>query len=325
MAAATSLVAGGIPALQRLVAERSAVEPNRRAIYLLLDPLGIVLAGNLSRLARRRARRGRLHQVPGRRARRWLRPAQVAPRHGQGVLQRCWLSPAGRARRPRPRPVADSRSRRRSCSASAPSSCSGSWGGLILSRWMLTRLERINRSTAQIMAGEFGRRIATDGNGDEFDDLAQNLNAMLERIERLLAGMRQVSEDIAHDLRTPLNRMRSRIEVALMGCARPRGSARAARGHAAGRRRPDRDLQCAAGDRAGGGRGAAGRLGAAGPGRARPRRRRALRASGRGWRRSACSSTPVTAPSSRAIVSSWRRRSPTSPTTRSSTRRRAAP
>ena len=93
----------------------------------------------------------------------------------------------------------------------------GLLGGLILSRWMLTRLERINRSTARIMAGEFGRRIATHGNGDEFDDLAQNLNAMLDRIERLLAGMRQVSEDIAHDLRTPLNRMRSRIEVALMG------------------------------------------------------------------------------------------------------------
>jgi len=90
-------------------------------------------------------------------------------------------------------------------------------GGFILSRWMLARLERINRSTSRIMAGEFGRRIAIEGNGDEFDNLAENLNAMLERIERLLAGMRQVSEDIAHDLRTPLNRIRSRIEVALMG------------------------------------------------------------------------------------------------------------
>jgi signal transduction histidine kinase len=76
-------------------------------------------------------------------------------------------------------------------------------------------------TTARIMAGELGRRIATHGNGDEFDDLAQNLNAMLERIERLLAGMRQVSEDIAHDLRTPLSRMRSRIEVALMGAPNP--------------------------------------------------------------------------------------------------------
>ena len=93
----------------------------------------------------------------------------------------------------------------------------GLLGGLILSRWMLNRLERVNRATTRIMAGDFGQRIATEGHGDEFDELAQNLNAMLERIERLLAGMRQVSEDIAHDLRTPLSRMRSRIEVALMG------------------------------------------------------------------------------------------------------------
>ena len=62
---------------------------------------------------------------------------------------------------------------------------------------------------------------ARERSTDEFDDLAQNLNGMLDRIERLLAGMRQVSEDIAHDLRTPLTRMRSRIEVALMGTPDP--------------------------------------------------------------------------------------------------------
>ena len=90
-------------------------------------------------------------------------------------------------------------------------------GGLVLSRWMLSRLERVNRATARIMAGDLSQRIATEGDGNEFDELAQNLNLMLERIERLLIGLRQVTEDIAHDLRTPLTRMRSRIEVALMG------------------------------------------------------------------------------------------------------------
>ena len=83
---------------------------------------------------------------------------------------------------------------------------------------MLSRLERVNRATR----ADHGRRSqpadrAPTAHGDEFDELAQNLNAMLERIERLLIGMRQVTEDIAHDLRTPLTRMRSRIEVALMG------------------------------------------------------------------------------------------------------------
>ena len=79
-------------------------------------------------------------------------------------------------------------------------------GGFIMSRWMLARLEGINRSTSRIMAGEFGRRIGAHGNGDEFDNLAENLNAMLDRIERLLDGMRQVTENVAHDLRTPLTR-----------------------------------------------------------------------------------------------------------------------
>jgi len=92
----------------------------------------------------------------------------------------------------------------------------GLGGGLILSRWTLGRLEHINRTTAAIMAGHLDRRIQVEGGGDEFDELAMNLNAMLERIQRLLTGMREVTDNIAHDLRTPLNRIRSRIEVALL-------------------------------------------------------------------------------------------------------------
>jgi signal transduction histidine kinase len=90
-------------------------------------------------------------------------------------------------------------------------------GGIGMSRWMLGRLDRVNRATREIMAGDLGRRIEERGSGDEFDELARNLNAMLERIERLVAGMRQVSDNVAHDLRTPLHRIRSRLEVALMG------------------------------------------------------------------------------------------------------------
>lgn len=89
-------------------------------------------------------------------------------------------------------------------------------GGFAISRWTIGRLELINRTTSAIIAGNLGRRIAMEGGGDEFDELAQNLNAMLERIEKLLAGMREVTDNVAHDLRTPLSRMRSRLEVALM-------------------------------------------------------------------------------------------------------------
>jgi signal transduction histidine kinase len=66
------------------------------------------------------------------------------------------------------------------------------------------------------MAGDLGQRISLKGSRDEFDVLAGNLNAMLDQIERLLSGMREVTDNIAHDLRTPLSRMRSRIEVALL-------------------------------------------------------------------------------------------------------------
>jgi signal transduction histidine kinase len=90
-------------------------------------------------------------------------------------------------------------------------------GGLVMSRWMLGRLDDVNRATTRIMMGDLTQRFADKGSGDEFDELARNLNRMLDRIERLLAGMRQVTDNVAHDLRTPLNRLRSRIEVALMG------------------------------------------------------------------------------------------------------------
>ncbi len=66
------------------------------------------------------------------------------------------------------------------------------------------------------MAGELSHRIATTGSSDEFDRLSDTLNAMLEEIRRLMTGMRTVIDNIAHDLRSPLARMRSRLEVSLL-------------------------------------------------------------------------------------------------------------
>ncbi len=88
-------------------------------------------------------------------------------------------------------------------------------GGLVASRAILRRLETANRTARSIMAGDLTRRVPNTGAGDEFDDLADNLNRMLERIEELMAGLRQVSDNIAHDLKTPLTRLRSRAEAAL--------------------------------------------------------------------------------------------------------------
>src|SRR5260221_642855 len=66
------------------------------------------------------------------------------------------------------------------------------------------------------MGGDLSRRVPVTRAGDEFDDLSTNLNRMLDRIERLLHGMREVSDNVAHDLRSPLNRLRNRLELAAM-------------------------------------------------------------------------------------------------------------
>jgi hypothetical protein len=87
-------------------------------------------------------------------------------------------------------------------------------GGYLLSHNFLARLDVINRTSRDIMAGDLSRRVPVTAAGDEFDDLAEHLNRMLDRIERLMAGMREVSDNVAHDLRTPLNRLRNRLESA---------------------------------------------------------------------------------------------------------------
>lgn len=85
-------------------------------------------------------------------------------------------------------------------------------GGLATGGVFLRRLDRVNASIARIVAGRFAERLPPIGMGPEFDRLSANLNAMLDRIEVLMDGLRQVSTDVAHDLRTPLTRLRQRLE-----------------------------------------------------------------------------------------------------------------
>lgn len=85
-------------------------------------------------------------------------------------------------------------------------------GGVMLSRTTLRRLEDINSTSQEIMAGNLDRRVPTRGTADDFDQLAANLNAMLDEIQRLMDGIRHVSDNIAHDLRTPLTRLRHQLE-----------------------------------------------------------------------------------------------------------------
>lgn len=90
-------------------------------------------------------------------------------------------------------------------------------GGIVTSLGALRRVEAINAITHGIMEGDLGRRVPLRGSGDEFDRLAANTNAMLDRIQLLMEGLRQVSNDIAHDLRTPLTHLGQRLEAARGG------------------------------------------------------------------------------------------------------------
>lgn len=83
------------------------------------------------------------------------------------------------------------------------------------------RIEQINAASRAIMQSGLGRRIPLRGSHDEWDRVADNLNLMLDRIETLMGEVRQVSDNVAHDLRTPLTRMRGRLEKAFHG---PRGA-----------------------------------------------------------------------------------------------------
>ena len=88
-------------------------------------------------------------------------------------------------------------------------------GGLFVTRRVLRRVDAMTETTRTIMGGDLSGRLPVAGSGDEIDRLAVNLNVMLERIEALMRGLKEVSDNIAHDLKTPLTRLRNRCEQAL--------------------------------------------------------------------------------------------------------------
>lgn len=88
-------------------------------------------------------------------------------------------------------------------------------GGVFVARRVLRRIDHMTETTRLIMAGDFSGRLSVAGTGDELDRLAQSLNMMLDRIQELMKGLKEVSDNIAHDLKTPLTRLRNSAEEAL--------------------------------------------------------------------------------------------------------------
>lgn len=95
----------------------------------------------------------------------------------------------------------------------------GLGGGLLMSRNFLKRVDAITEASRTIMAGNMAGRMPVTGSNDELDRLALALNEMLEQIESLMAGMKEVSSNVAHDLKTPLTRIKAQVEAALRSSA----------------------------------------------------------------------------------------------------------
>ncbi len=199
--------AGGERAVARAIAERST-RPGR--IYLLLDQGGAKVAGNLDRWP---------PEVPADAAGgtfRYQTASEQAERLGAGMAVDL---PGGMrlliARNVEAQQRLADRVKWLFLGGFGLLALAGLAVGLLASRLVLRRVEAITETSETIMAGDFSRRVPPAGTGDELDHLAKSLNAMLDRIEQLMAGLREVSDNIAHDLKTPLNRLRHRAEAAL--------------------------------------------------------------------------------------------------------------
>lgn len=90
------------------------------------------------------------------------------------------------------------------------------FGGMWIGSSVLRRIDSVNRTAADIMSGDLSRRLSVTERNDEFDEVSTKLNQMLDRIEDLMSGMQQVTNNVAHDLRSPLTRLRNRLEVTLL-------------------------------------------------------------------------------------------------------------
>lgn len=204
----------GPPAVAEAIGERLATDVEGTAIYLLLDPLGRRLAGNLDRWpAGPAADTG------------WT--AGTVSRDGAATEARLFMTELGDSHRLAVgRDVAEKIRLRELLTEgiawSALAATLLALGGAAVMRRALERRLRPAAQTAQaIAAGDLTHRVPLSAREDEFDRLGESMNAMLDRIDRLMEGIRGVSDSIAHDLRTPIARARAKLESALAGAEEP--------------------------------------------------------------------------------------------------------
>ena len=200
---------GGIRQLVGAVVRRT--QAPGASLYLVTTPAGETIAGNVAVLPA-----GVLNH-PGAVETRYRRPGE--PQQSHLALARIFRLPGG-FHLLVGRDLEDRETLRRVIGRALFTSlfwlvAIGTIGGIFVALRVLRRVDAMSDAARTIMSGDLSRRLDTTGSGDEFDRLAQNLNAMLERMAELMAGLKEVSDNIAHDLKTPLTRMRNDAEQAL--------------------------------------------------------------------------------------------------------------
>jgi signal transduction histidine kinase len=200
---------GGVPALLLTIQERLGENVDDDAIYELTDPFGHTVAGNLAKWPDRVEAQGVFYELNVVRAgtrsladvRRYDLPGGFRLLVGRDVRGRVEL--------------------RRLLTNALFSSLLviaglGAAGAFVIRNLFRRMVAEVSATAEAIAGGDLTPRVRRSGRGDEFDRMAESINTMLERIARLMDGVRQVSNAIAHDLRTPITRARARLEDAAL-------------------------------------------------------------------------------------------------------------
>jgi signal transduction histidine kinase len=198
---------GGLPSLISAIENRLAISPKGDAIYLLQDPQGKIIIGNLDYRPAGIVHDDIFYELP-------------VTRQGAGstALLRADVLANGDqllvGRDDRAREQLRGILQQGLLSAMALMAVLGLVGAIVIRTLFRRMIQDIAATTRAISRGDLTRRVPKTGDGDEFDELAEIINDMLDRITRLMDGVREVSNSIAHDLRTPITRARTRLEDA---------------------------------------------------------------------------------------------------------------
>ena len=201
--------AGGLPALVLTIDDRLTQDVEDDAIYLLIDPTGHRIAGNLERWPQADTQSGAWYELP----------IERAGTRSLALVQSYNLPGGYRLLIGRDVQV---RAQLRSLLTDAllwallVVLAMASIGALVVRSLFRRTLASVSATATAIAAGDFAQRVQLSGRGDEFDQLAETINDMLDRMGRLMEGVREVSNAIAHDLRTPITRARARLEDAAL-------------------------------------------------------------------------------------------------------------